>query len=89
LLTISLAEIEPWNSSLTVGMRTARPSEVRSSQASLACQESAAFGDTYDSLRGAKPSVVVAFDRLPSSACQRSPRTPRTARQSGAKRQAS
>ena len=89
LLTISPAISEPWNSSLTVGLRTARPVEARSTQASLACQDSATFGDAVHSERGAKACVVVAFESDPCSARQCSRRAPSKARQAGATRQAS
>ena len=64
--------IEPWYSSDTVGMRTARPTEALSTQSGVTCQASAAFGDTWVSFRSAKVSVLVAFEIAPSSACQRS-----------------
>jgi len=50
-------------------MRTARPSEARSSHASLAWNESAAFGDTCDSLIGGGLNVdlLVGYEFLRAS----------------------
>ena len=65
LLSTVPALIEPWYSSATVGRRTARPTEALKVHSSPGANDSASFGDTCDSPRGANPVVVVASAMLP------------------------
>ena len=51
--TMLPAEIEPWNISLTVGMRKARPSEARRRQRASRSWLRDSLGDRKDSLRRA------------------------------------
>ena len=63
----------PWNSSPTVGTRMARPVASLTAHTSLACQPSAALGESQLSLRSWKGTgAAVPADLAPPQACQRS-----------------
>ncbi|MCY1313761.1 hypothetical protein D9M70_643130 [compost metagenome] len=70
-------------------MRNARPVDALSSQSGVACQASAALGETKLFLRGAKSSSFAALPSWPPYASQRSWRRPRVVFQSLAKRHVS
>jgi len=84
-----LPRIDPWYSSLTVGMRTARPVEALRSQSAVACQAMAALGDAWFSLRLSNASTLPALPSCPPYALQCSKRRPSVDFQSVAKRQVS
>src|SRR5688572_765853 len=79
LLTMASAAMEPWKSSDTVGMRTARPVDAFSVQSEFKEKASAALGEKKSSSRSPKRSVEAAFEMYPPSARQRSRRAPSVA----------
>ncbi len=61
LFTMLSAAIDPWKSSDTVGMRTARPADALSVQLGLIAKARAALGETKVSSREANRSVAAAI----------------------------
>ena len=81
-------KVEPvetiWYSSLTVGKRTALPSDAVTRQSGANCQANVVFGDTALADASGCSIATPPLKLKPSLACQRSPRRPSVASQFGA-----